>query len=49
MFTFFRDMMGAMKKLPTWVFLWVNFVLSPAVMVAFVLAVVHPHPSLLGP
>ena len=44
MLTFFSDMMGAMRKLPTWVFFWVNVVLSPAVIVAFVLAVVHPHP-----
>ena len=37
MLTFFSDMMGAMRKLPTWVFFWVNVVLSTAVIVAFVL------------
>lgn len=42
-----KELFGAMKKLPRWVFIWVNFILSPVVMVPLVLIFFDHHPVII--
>jgi hypothetical protein len=41
------ELIGAMKKLPIWVFVWLNFILSPVVMAPFVLIFFDQHPVII--
>ena len=40
----FTDFFGGMKKLPFWVFIWVNFILGPVASAPFVLVFFDQHP-----
>ncbi|MFT7615961.1 MAG: hypothetical protein ACI8Y7_000788 [Candidatus Woesearchaeota archaeon] len=41
------DAMGGMQKLPKWVFIWVNFILTPAVLLPFIWIIFDRNPIMI--